>query len=120
MFSVKIKGAPGFGSPVRNSLRSRVAQLALVFFTACSDSPSPPAGDASVVRDAATNDRDASVADADAGGELALGSWTALRPLPRGPRQETAVVELGGSIYLIGGFDDQQRIVGTVEAYDPA
>lgn len=43
----------------------------------------------------------------------------ALAPLARGPRQETAVVELGGEIYVLGGFDASRRMRRTVEAYDP-
>ncbi len=45
--------------------------------------------------------------------------WAALRPLPAA-RQETAVVELAGLIYVIGGFNDRTLIVDTVERYDPA
>ncbi len=45
--------------------------------------------------------------------------WQTLAPLAAGPRQETAVVALGGEIYVIGGFDARGRIVPTVEAYDP-
>jgi len=46
--------------------------------------------------------------------------WKALAPLPGGARQETAVVALGGLIYVLGGFDGQRRVVDTVEAYEPA
>jgi N-acetylneuraminic acid mutarotase len=48
------------------------------------------------------------------------GAWKALAPLAMGPRQETAVVELGGKIYVIGGFNLNVTVVGTVEVYDPA
>ncbi len=41
-------------------------------------------------------------------------------PLASGPRQETAVVALGGRVYVLGGFDGQNRVVDTVEVYDPA
>src|SRR5439155_746012 len=34
--------------------------------------------------------------------------------------QETAVVALGGRVYVLGGFDGQNRVVDTVEVYDPA
>ncbi|MCC6996355.1 MAG: hypothetical protein IT370_17220, partial [Deltaproteobacteria bacterium] len=44
--------------------------------------------------------------------------WSALPALPRGPRQETAVVALGRSIYVIGGFDRASAVVPTVEAFD--
>jgi N-acetylneuraminic acid mutarotase len=101
---------------MRNSLRS----LALLIFVACSDSSSTSPADASVVRDAAFNPRDAAIDDSDSGvPEDALGVWTALADLTE-PRQETAVVELGGEIYLIGGYDEQQRIVPAVEAFNPA
>src|SRR5690349_23633942 len=41
-------------------------------------------------------------------------------PLAAGPRQETAVVAVAGEIYVIGGFDEQSRVVADVEAFDPA
>ncbi len=44
--------------------------------------------------------------------------WAALPALPRGPRQETAVVALGRSIYVLGGFDRASAVVPTVEAFD--
>ncbi len=47
-------------------------------------------------------------------------AWKALAPLASGPRQETAVVALGGRIYVLGGFDGDKRVLDTVEAYDPA
>lgn len=46
------------------------------------------------------------------------GTWASLAPLP-GPRQETAVVALGGEAFVIGGIVDNFEIVTTVEAYDP-
>jgi N-acetylneuraminic acid mutarotase len=51
-------------------------------------------------------------------GGAGANEWMDLRPLPA-PRQETAVVELGGYIYVIGGFDRNRAIVPTVERYDP-
>lgn len=58
----------------------------------------------------------------DGGGAVDLGSssspWQVRAPLPA-PRQETAVVALGGRIYVIGGFDLNQAVVATVEAWDP-
>jgi len=45
--------------------------------------------------------------------------WKALAPLPGGPRQEIAVVELGGRVYVLGGLDQQGRGVSRVEVYDP-
>jgi N-acetylneuraminic acid mutarotase len=46
--------------------------------------------------------------------------WRGLAPLAGGPRQETAVVALGGRVYVLGGFDRQNRPVDVVEVYDPA
>src|SRR5688572_2248659 len=46
--------------------------------------------------------------------------WEALADLAGGDRQETAVVELDGKIYVIGGFTGGLEIVGEVEVYDPA
>lgn len=51
--------------------------------------------------------------------DFGAGGWVALSPLPAA-RQETAVVELGGLIYVLGGFDGNQAIVDTVDRYDPA
>jgi len=45
--------------------------------------------------------------------------WSTRAPLDV-PRQEVAVAELGGLVYVIGGFDGTGSIVTTVEAYDPA
>lgn len=46
--------------------------------------------------------------------------WQDLPPLAGGPRQETAVVELEGLVYVLGGFNGLGQIVPAVEAYDPA
>ncbi len=58
----------------------------------------------------------------DAGASVDTGApgpgWSTLPALPRGPRQETAVVALGRSIYVIGGFDRASAVVPTVEAFD--
>lgn len=51
------------------------------------------------------------------GGAPASG-WTTVAPLPS-PRQENAVVELAGEIYVIGGFDAQASVLASVQAYDP-
>src|SRR5688500_2316666 len=58
--------------------------------------------------------------DDDGGGSAGPGEWASAAPLPGGPRQETAVVELGGKVYVIGGFDQAAAIVADVEAFDPA
>ncbi len=44
--------------------------------------------------------------------------WSTLAPQGIA-RQEVAVAELGGLIYVIGGFDGAVAIVDTVEVYDP-
>ena len=44
--------------------------------------------------------------------------WATRAPLGVA-RQEVAVAELGGLVYVIGGFDGAGSIVDTVEAYDP-
>ena len=49
----------------------------------------------------------------------ASGRWEARAAIASGPRQETAVVALGGEVYVLGGFDGSGRVVATVEAYDP-
>jgi N-acetylneuraminic acid mutarotase len=46
------------------------------------------------------------------------GSWTTAAPLAE-PRQEVAVAELGGRVYVIGGFRANGSIADTVEVYDP-
>jgi N-acetylneuraminic acid mutarotase len=45
--------------------------------------------------------------------------WLELAPLNE-PRQEVAVAELGGRIYVIGGFRRDGSTSNAVEAYDPA
>lgn len=52
-------------------------------------------------------------------GAVGLGAWLPLAPLGAGPRQETAVVALGGEIYVVGGFDAAGTFGPVVEAYDP-
>jgi len=47
-------------------------------------------------------------------------AWRSLAPLAAGPRQETAVVALGDRVFVLGGFDGQNRVVDIVEAYYPA
>lgn len=48
-----------------------------------------------------------------------IGRWIDLSPLPA-PRQEVAVTELEGRIYVIGGFKTDGSTADTVEVYDPA
>jgi N-acetylneuraminic acid mutarotase len=47
------------------------------------------------------------------------GAWVDLAPLAA-PRQEVAVAELGGRIYVAGGFRPDGGAADTVEAYDPS
>ncbi|GIW42706.1 MAG: hypothetical protein KatS3mg076_3283 [Candidatus Binatia bacterium] len=50
-------------------------------------------------------------------------TWISLAPMPGSGRQEVAVAELEGKIYVLGGFErvgTQPRAVDTVEAYDIA
>lgn len=49
----------------------------------------------------------------------ASAGWAARASLPAA-RQETGVAELGGRVYVVGGFTADRRIVATVEVYDPA
>src|SRR4030095_3047514 len=87
-------------------LRPILALAAWSIAAGCSSGSSGP------VADSGTSDRGPN-------GEGGGARGVQLRPLPA-PRQETAVVELGGSIYVIGGFDQSLAIVRTVERYDPA
>lgn len=78
--------------------------------------PLSPGEDAGTAQPSA----DAGVPDAPATDAPTEGAtWTTLRKLPN-PRQENAVVALGGKVYVLGGFDDGRRIVATVERYDPS
>lgn len=56
---------------------------------------------------------------ADGGGGDDTG-WEQLADLPSGPVQETAVVEVAGVIYVLGGIDEDMRTVPSVLAYHPA
>jgi N-acetylneuraminic acid mutarotase len=47
------------------------------------------------------------------------GKWVTLAPMPSG-RQEVAVAELSGRVFVIGGFGPGGEPVATVESYDPA
>src|SRR5215207_6743109 len=46
--------------------------------------------------------------------------WTTGTAVAQGAIQETAAVGVGGKIYLIGGFDDNEGIVARVQVYDTA
>lgn len=48
------------------------------------------------------------------------GAWEQLADLPSGPVQETAVAEIGGLIYVLGGIDDQVKTLAQVLIYDPS
>jgi N-acetylneuraminic acid mutarotase len=47
------------------------------------------------------------------------GKWIPLAPMPTA-RQEIAVAELNGRVFVIGGFGSGSEVVPTVEVYDPA
>jgi N-acetylneuraminic acid mutarotase len=47
------------------------------------------------------------------------GRWVPLAPMPTA-RQEVAVAELNGRVFVIGGFGADNEAVATVEVYDPA
>jgi N-acetylneuraminic acid mutarotase len=50
-------------------------------------------------------------------GALAAG-WRSATDLPE-PRQEVAVAELKGRVYVVGGFTERGVVAATVEVYDP-
>jgi N-acetylneuraminic acid mutarotase len=50
---------------------------------------------------------------------LSPGKWVPLAPMPTA-RQEVAVAELNGRVFVIGGFGPDNEAVATVEVYDPA
>jgi N-acetylneuraminic acid mutarotase len=100
-------------------------------FVACSDdTESLEGGGGSGAGQSTTSMYDVASTGAAAGGTMTCGptggidpsaptgAWSTLAPLAGGPRQETAVVELGGRIYVLGGFT-LGGIVPTVEVYDP-
>lgn len=47
------------------------------------------------------------------------GSWSRLSPLGQ-PRQEVGAAEVGGKIYVVGGFAPNGTTLGSAEVYDPA
>jgi len=46
--------------------------------------------------------------------------WTSAPPLANGPTQETATVGVGGTLYVLGGFDENLAVLATVQVFDPA
>jgi N-acetylneuraminic acid mutarotase len=58
-----------------------------------------------------------SSADGGGGGDT---GWEQLADLPSGPVQETAVVEVAGVIYVLGGIDGAVQTLPQVLAYHPA
>ena len=50
---------------------------------------------------------------------MSPGKWVELAPMPTA-RQEVAVAELNGRVFVIGGFGPDNEAVATVEVYDPA
>jgi len=51
--------------------------------------------------------------------DLAPGTWRTLSPMASA-RQEVAVAEVGGKVYVIGGFGEAYGPTNAVEVYDPA
>jgi N-acetylneuraminic acid mutarotase len=47
-------------------------------------------------------------------------NWSAAPSVLGGPIQETAVVELDGKIYVLGGFNSSLEVVSSVRIFDPA
>ena len=50
---------------------------------------------------------------------MSPGKWVPLAPMPTA-RQEVAVAELNGRVFVIGGFGAGSEAVPTVEVFDPA
>jgi len=48
------------------------------------------------------------------------GAWEQLADLPSGPLQETALVEVGGLLYVLGGIDEDGLTVASVLIYAPS
>lgn len=64
---------------------------------------------------------DGDTTSGDAGSDaVAVEGWSFGTPVGHGAIQETAAVAVGGTIYLIGGFDGDEGIVDRVQAYDTA
>jgi N-acetylneuraminic acid mutarotase len=84
--------------------RAIVSCLFVIFLTACGD-------------DGADGGSDAASVTFDA--PPAAQGWTQRADVGGGAIQETAVVEHGGRIYVIGGFDANVQIVDAVRVYDP-
>ena len=45
--------------------------------------------------------------------------WASAPDLPLGPTQETAVVTVGGKVYVIGGFNGTAAMLDAVQIFDP-
>ena len=121
------------------STRTILALAALLALLGCSDEPAPPASappDMGALSDAATStdatsppvDADTPAEDqgvpddgpgADQGPGPKQGWDEGAAPLGAGARQETAVVALGGEVYVLGGYVTGANFVDWVEAYDP-
>ena len=67
-------------------------------------------------------DDDGGGGGSDAGGheDGGGGAWQRLADLPTGPVQETALVEVDGLLYMLGGIDDAGATVSRVQIYDPS
>jgi len=75
----------------------------------CGDDDVGSQNDASAIADGRVNDAT----------PVAPDSWIALTNVGAGAVQETAVAELGGLIYVVGGFHAARGIVADVLVYDP-
>jgi N-acetylneuraminic acid mutarotase len=85
--------------------------------TACGDDDDA-AGDSSPTAAATIATTESPTALTPDAQDAATGEWQPLAPVAEGPRQENAVVELDGEIYVLGGLDGF-RILSSVEVYDP-
>jgi N-acetylneuraminic acid mutarotase len=77
----------------------------LLVLVACGDDGSAMRNDAAMNRDAASSCE-------------ASSSWSTLPAVLGGAIQETAVVELDGKIYVIGGFNAELGVVASVRVFD--
>ncbi|MEM6991815.1 MAG: kelch repeat-containing protein [Myxococcota bacterium] len=125
-------------------MKSAVVMVAALALAACGDDSGSATGGGSTTDPATTSATDDGLdttaaapgttsgaeGDSDSGpGPMETGSesgvaedpsWHTLAPLPGGPRQETAVAELDGLVYVVGGFLGSGAIVPDTERYDPS
>lgn len=70
--------------------------------------------------DGAAGDGGPEQVDGGGDGGTELPRWDTLDMIPSGPVQETAIVELDGLIYVVGGIHGQRGTVADVLIYDPS